>query len=184
MKKTKFNNIKNFLKKLPWIFGENTLLTFFGFLILSLILGALIFYQYTVLAEKQTAEFIEKTFEFKEDAYQEVLKTWQEKEESFKRADFKDYLNPFRLIKERWDPVAFLEKNGKESLSELSEEKLEEVLAILNLYEFYTSREEKLPLIAERAIIWEDFGLGTKEEYVGSRYQNDLLLEKLKANID
>lgn len=178
--KRKLKKLLIFFKKLPMILGGNAFLTFLGLLLFSLILGSIIFYKYSVLVVKEEPEVFEKPLEFKEKTYQEILEVWQEREKRFEEANPQKYLNPLQPIKEKWEPEVFLEEKGTEAISELSGEELESVLAILNLYQFYKSKGEKLPPIEERAELWENFGLGTKEEYVGSRYQNEILLEELK----
>lgn len=176
----KIKNILSFLKKLPVILVEHSFLSFFIFLLISVFLGSFIFYQYVILAETKEPDLFIKPTEFKEETYQEILKTWEEREKQFDEASPQNYLDPFRPMGEKWDPEAFLEEKGVEAISELSGEKLESVLAILNLWQFYTNKGGGLPSIAERAEIWEELGLGKKENYYGSLYQNTVLLAELK----
>jgi len=96
IKKIKIKKIGSFLKKLPKILGEKAFLTFLGLLVLSLALGTLIFYKYNVLAKKTEPEITEKPLVFEEKTYENVLKSWQEREERFKEAEFKEYPNPFK----------------------------------------------------------------------------------------
>ena len=92
----KFKKIGVFSKKLPKILGERAFLTYLGLLVLALILGGFIFYQYNILAKKTEIQITEKLLEFKKEVYDKVLKIWQEKEEKFEGADFKEYPNLFR----------------------------------------------------------------------------------------
>ena len=92
----KFKKIEVFLKKLPKILGEKAFLTYLGLLILALILGGFIFYQYNILAKKTEVQITEKLLRFEEEVYNKVLKIWQEKEEKFEGADLKKYPDPFR----------------------------------------------------------------------------------------
>lgn len=176
----KLKNILNFLGKLPLILVEHSFLTFSIFLLLSVLLGSFVFYQYIILTSTKSPDFFAQLTEFKEETYQEILKTWQEREKRFNEASSQNYLNPFQPMGEKWDPEAFLEEKGAEAISELSGEKLASVLAILNLWEFYTNKGGGLPSIAARAEIWEELGLGKKENYYGSFYQNTILLAELK----
>jgi hypothetical protein len=96
LKKVQLKKIKSFLKKLPRILGEEVFLTFLGLLIFSLVLGALTFYKYNLLAKKIEPQITERPLKFKEKTYEDVLKIWQEREERFKEADLKEYPNPFR----------------------------------------------------------------------------------------
>ena len=87
--------IKDFLKKLPWILGEEAFLAFLGLFALALIFGGLVFYKYGVLAKKMDLQITEEPLQFKEETYQAVLKIWQEKETRFEETDLKEYPNPF-----------------------------------------------------------------------------------------
>jgi len=96
LRKIEIKKIEVFLKKLPKILGERAFLTYLGLLVLALILGGFIFYQYNILAKKTEVQITEKLLRFEEEVYDKVLKIWQEKEEKFEGADFKEYPNPFR----------------------------------------------------------------------------------------
>jgi len=63
--------------------------------ILSLAIGANLFYKYSVLAERAEPEILEQTVLFKEITYQKILKVWQEREKRFEEADSREYSNPF-----------------------------------------------------------------------------------------
>ena len=95
LKKIKLKKIKKVFQSLPRILTENILLTFLGLLIISLILGFIIFYQINTLIET-SIEIEGKPLEFNEETYQKVLKEWQERDKIFSEADFKEYPNPFR----------------------------------------------------------------------------------------
>lgn len=94
--KVKIKKIKEFLKRLPRTLGDKAFLTFLVFLLMALIFGGIIFYKYNILVKKVQPEIVEKPIQFKEKAYQDVLKTWQEKEERFKETDLKQYPDPFK----------------------------------------------------------------------------------------
>ncbi len=87
-------------KKLPWILAEHTFLTFLFFFFLILVLSGFIFYKYSILVEKKEPEVLEKTFQFEEETYREILKKWQENEQRFEEASKKKCLDPFRLAEE------------------------------------------------------------------------------------
>lgn len=95
-KKIEGKKIGVFLKKLPKVLGEKAFLTYLGLLVLALILGGFIFYQYNILAKKTEVQVTEKLLGFEKEVYDKVLKIWQEKEENFEGADFKEYPNLFR----------------------------------------------------------------------------------------
>ena len=94
--KIKTKKIKDFLKKLPRTLAEKSFLTFFILLIFALIIGCLIFYQYSFLVEKRKPEVLKTPLKFQEKTYENVLKIWQEKEKRFEEADLKIYSDPFR----------------------------------------------------------------------------------------
>ncbi|MDP2967333.1 MAG: hypothetical protein Q8N87_02900 [bacterium] len=98
--KIKFNKIKIFFKKLPRILGEKAFLTFLFLLFISLILGGIIFYKYSILAEKAEPRIIEKPLQFKEKVYQKVLDEWEAREKRFKETELKEYPDPFRGLTE------------------------------------------------------------------------------------
>ena len=94
--KIKFNKIKIFFKKLPRILGENAFLTFLSLLFISLILGGIIFYKYSILAEKAEPPIIKKPLQFEEKIYQKILNEWEAREKRFKETELKEYPDPFR----------------------------------------------------------------------------------------
>ncbi|NCO80161.1 hypothetical protein GW869_00010 [bacterium] len=95
--KLKSKTIKESFKKLLRTLGERSLLTFFTLLIITLIIGSLVFYKYSFLAEKKEPEVSGAPLTFQEKNYEAVLKIWQEKEKRFNEADLKEYPNPFRI---------------------------------------------------------------------------------------
>ena len=96
LEKIQLKKIEGFFKKLPRIFGERAFLTFLGLMVLSLILGAFLVYKYSFLTKKIEPQITERPLKFKEKTYEDVLKIWQEREERFKKAEFKEYPNPFK----------------------------------------------------------------------------------------
>lgn len=94
LKKIKLKKVKKFFQSLPKVLTENILLTFLGLLIISLILGFIIFYQSNVLITA-SIEIEEKPLEFNEETCQKVLKEWQERDKIFSEINLKEYPNPF-----------------------------------------------------------------------------------------
>ncbi len=88
------------IKKLPWIFGMNAFLTLLVLILLTLILGALIFYRYNILIKKEEPKIIEKPLQLEEKTYQKIVSEWQEREKRFIEASQKEYSDPFREIEE------------------------------------------------------------------------------------
>jgi hypothetical protein len=97
LKRIKLNKVKKILKKLPKTLGEKAFLTFLGFLLISLIFGAAIFYRYSILIKKEKPEITEKHLRFREKTYQTILKEWQERNKKFSEIDLKEYPDPFRI---------------------------------------------------------------------------------------
>ena len=95
--KLKVKKIKEFLKKLPRTLGERAFLTFLGLLLVALIFGGIIFYQYNILVKKAEVQITEELLQFQTNTYQDVLKIWQEREKKFQETDFKEYPDPFRI---------------------------------------------------------------------------------------
>jgi len=95
----KSKKIKKFIKhfeKIPIILASHVLLSCLGLLFLALIVGGFLFYryEYSIISKEMEPE-VYNFFSFKEKTYQEVLKIWQEQEEKFKKADFKEHSDPF-----------------------------------------------------------------------------------------
>ena len=91
----KLKNIGVFFKKIPRILGKNAFLAFCGLFILSLAFGTFVFYRYRASIKEVETEIIEEQFSFEFEIYQEVLKTWQEKEKRLEKTDFNQYPSPF-----------------------------------------------------------------------------------------
>ncbi len=94
--KLKTKKICDFCKKLPKVLALRSFLTFFGLFALVLILGSLIFYKYIILIQKIEPQVTEKPLQFKEKTYEDILKTWQERENRFQVIDTKQYPNLFK----------------------------------------------------------------------------------------
>lgn len=86
-----------FLKRLPRTLAEKALLVFLGLLLIALIFGGIIFYQYNILVKKREVQIIEEPLQFREKTYQNILQIWQEREKKFQQAELKVYPNPFRI---------------------------------------------------------------------------------------
>ena len=99
LKQIKLNKIKGFFKKLLRILGENTFLTSLMLILISSILGSMVFYKYSVLVEQKETETLIKPPLLEEEILKDVLKIWQERQKKFDEAGFKEYPNPFKLTK-------------------------------------------------------------------------------------
>lgn len=89
--KISVKKIANFIE----ILAQRAFLVFLIFFLLSLIIGGVLFLKYYILVQEKTLEIIEKPVEFNLTIYNEVLKIWQEREDKFQKANFKEYFDPF-----------------------------------------------------------------------------------------
>jgi len=93
--KERINKVKKPLSQLPLIITTHAFWACLILFILSLAIGANLFYKYNILAQRAEPEGLEQAVLFKEKTYQQVLKIWQEREKRFQEADFKEYPDPF-----------------------------------------------------------------------------------------
>lgn len=174
---------KNIFKKIPKTLALHPFLAFWALLALAIILGGLIFYKCSILAEKPETDIPREILRFGQETYQEVTVQWQEREINLEEIESKQYINPFQLMKEAELPPA------EEGTSTPEEQppggtvpsEIEKLLGARSLFEFYWLKGERLPSIYQREIMWNERKLG--DEYKGTKYQNLLLLEKLKKEL-
>lgn len=172
--KINFKKIKRKSIKFLEILGQHDFLVFLFLFSLSLIIGMIIFYNYSFLVQRKEIKVTEGVFRFKQEDYSTILKIWEERNENFQKAEFLFFLNPFDKI--RKESGQFTIEQEKEIESEVF---LENFQTAINLYKFYLSREQSLPTIEERARLWEELGLGKASEYRGTVFQNQELLSRL-----
>jgi hypothetical protein len=75
------------------------------------------------------------------------------------------------------------EENSTQETSGLTSDIMVKLLFAGNIFDFYRIKKEKFPSIWERGIIWEEKGLGKRDDYYGSEYQNVILLQSLKKDL-
>lgn len=95
MIKEKINKLKKSLSKIPLIIVIHAFWACLILFILSLAIGAYLFYKYNILVQRAEPESLEQTVLFKRRIYQQVSKILQEREKRFQEADFKEYSDPF-----------------------------------------------------------------------------------------
>ncbi len=140
-----------------------------------LALGALIFYRYDVLVETSQPKTAGEIIQFQKEIYQQILKEWQVRDERFTAADSIKYINPFQEKREK--PVLIVPGETKAVSAD------PKLLSASSLLQFYTLKGERVPLLDSRAKMWQEFGLGSAQNYVGSNAQNQLLLAELKKRL-
>jgi|GEM_PF-6720584 len=102
MIKIKNNNLENIKFKIffhvsPKALADKAFLIFLGLLLISLIIGVVIFNKYNNLIKK-TPQVSKASIQFKEQAYEKIMSIWQLKEEKFKAADSNKYPDPFKAL--------------------------------------------------------------------------------------
>ena len=97
LSRIKTREIKESLKRLLFALVKRAFLFFLGLLFVALLFGAVIYYQYNILAKKEAVQDIKGSLQFQEKTYQNVSRAWREREKKFEEADSKEYSNPFRL---------------------------------------------------------------------------------------
>lgn len=171
----KLGNIcSDFLRNL----ARNPFLAIVFLFLIVLVSGALIFYRYDILVKLSEPKAGSETVQFQKEIYQQILREWKEREERFETADSTKYINPFQEKRER--PVPIVPIVSEEPKTTSADPKL---LGASNLLEFYALRGEKMPLLNDRAKMWQGFGLGSTGSYLGSNSQNQLLLAELKKRL-
>jgi hypothetical protein len=93
----KIEKFLNFLKKLPRMLAKKAFLVFLGLTILALIVGAFLFFKYTLLIKESKPKFIDKVFKFEEKTYQDILKILEERNKRFEGTNLKEYPDLFRV---------------------------------------------------------------------------------------
>lgn len=155
--------------------AENPLPAIVLLFLIVLALGVLTFYRYDVLAEKSETKTSGEGIQFQTEFYQQILKEWQVRDQRFEGAGFQKYINPFQEKREK-----LILTVPEEPKAVVADPKL---LDAANLLDFYALKGEKMPLLNTRAKMWQEFGLGSLQSYVGSNAQNQLLLAELKKRL-
>ena len=87
------NNFRGFSTRL----AEHSLTTVIFLFLIVLTLGAILFYQYDILAENAEPKSGGEAIRFEQELYQQILKEWQVREARFEAAGSQNYINPFLL---------------------------------------------------------------------------------------
>jgi hypothetical protein len=99
LEKTEFNKIKELSKKWLFALAENPFLTSLALILISLIIGSFIFYQYSILVEETNVAAPNKSLVLEEKSLKNVLEIWQARQKKFEAAGSNQYPNPFQLTK-------------------------------------------------------------------------------------
>ena len=96
MSKENLRKLKDKLSKFGRISAEHAFLSFLVLAFIALLIGGLLFYQYSILVQRAEPQINQEPIQFKEELYQKVLKQWQAREERFEEAQEKEYLDIFK----------------------------------------------------------------------------------------
>ena len=91
----KLKKFKVFIKKLPRKLAENYFLTFFVLILISVLIGLVIFYQSNNGVGNSTTISEEEVLKFDEVTYQKVLEEWQKRNQNLLNLVDKEYSDPF-----------------------------------------------------------------------------------------
>ena len=90
----KLKEVFEFLKKSPWIVGEQIFLFFVIMIFFAIAIAAIFSFKYVILAQRQQPSLSELPF-FERQALQGILENWQVRQEIFDKTDNKIYPNLF-----------------------------------------------------------------------------------------
>ena len=96
MNKENFRKLKDKLSKFGRISAEHAFLSFLVLAFIALLIGGLLFYQYSILVQRAEPQINQEPIQFKEKLYQKVLKQWQARDERLEEAQEKEYLDIFK----------------------------------------------------------------------------------------
>ncbi len=103
MKIIEKDQLKKFLSVFKRCFlavAKHFFISCFILFVLALIISSLLYYYYGFLAERKEIETSSSPFELEESNYREVLKAWEERKDSFEKAEEKDYPDLFERFPE------------------------------------------------------------------------------------
>lgn len=80
------------------IFAERSFLLSLSLILLSLLIGGLIFYEYYIQVINKDPEVSEVTLKINNQAYQDIISAWEERQKKLDEVDLKNYLNPFWTV--------------------------------------------------------------------------------------
>ena len=171
MRKPNIKDISIILVKYLKRVLSKTALMIFIIAVACAVFGVIVSYKYIIYPIEGDFSHENGLIEIDTETYRKVREVWDEREVRSDRAED-------RIFKDPLFPV------DADSIEEdLSMEDLENLLA-QTLFEFYEMRGEGMPPISERALIWEELGLGSAQEYRGIYSQNIILLGTLKEMIN
>ncbi len=64
------------LKRMPWFFGEHAFLTVLVLILIDLIIGTLMFYNFGILPDYESKTPKQSQYKFNSGSYQQILDKW------------------------------------------------------------------------------------------------------------
>jgi hypothetical protein len=91
----KFNKIQEPCKKACQAIAQHFFGAFLVVFVLVLVIGSIVFYKYSILAQKTEAPTFANQVQFDDDLYQKLLEICRGRGEKFQSLQTKEYPNPF-----------------------------------------------------------------------------------------
>ncbi len=191
-------NIKYSFEKLALFFANKSVFIIISYTFICLLIGFGLIYFYVLnpLEKEFSAEGAAPHPDL--DSYNELVSSLEEEPDEIVAFDIfnsEGYQGPVTEPEEpeedeeseEVDDEEVEEKDDEEAQQEetqedISNEDLESALA-RNLFELYEFADGELPSVSERALIWEDLGIGDSDDYYGTYRQNLILLEHLREEV-
>ena len=86
---------KESIKKMLWALGRDAFLFILIFVLLDMVFGEFLFYNYVFLTKIKEPEVALNLTKFQANTYQSVVKEWQYREDAFSSSSEENYLSPF-----------------------------------------------------------------------------------------
>ncbi len=93
--KINFRGFNEKIRKLPFILGGQAFLIVLIIILIEVLIGGFLLYQYTNFPELNAMAGAETVIKFKTDTYNQVLSDWKTREERISGSAEKEYKNPF-----------------------------------------------------------------------------------------
>ncbi len=161
--------IRSFFEKLIGFLTEKPIFSVIFIVLLCSFLGVLFFYRYVLIPAGEDFVIKEQDLQLNLESYENIVRRWDIEEKRIETIERRRYQNIF-LPKGEDAP--------SQREEDISPQELEDILSN-TLYEFYSLRGDHMPPIEERALIWEELGLGKAQEYRGYYFQNVIFLNFL-----
>lgn len=90
-----FKTALRLTKKFFWFLGKYAFSVTLVIILLELVLGGVLFYQYQLSLKKGESDTSNESFQFKYSVYQNVLTRWELRDQKLQESLQKNYSNPF-----------------------------------------------------------------------------------------